>query len=272
MRGGNIRQSTVGHSEPLYTEIPASVSQGRPVVAAVWRRRACGGRYVVLPDGQTDLLFRRSQGEWRGLIVGPLPLAMETEPTDDGLIGVRFALGTARSVIGSSLEDLAGRMVPLEDLGLVALLDPKLLESAYAHHAGLCGLGDALALRLPRRAPIDGRVVRAVALLAKEAAAVRDVACAVGITERHLLRLFREEVGLSPKRLASLLRLQRALSARGRTAAAWSIVAAAVGYCDEAHLVREVRALTGHAPTALASAMSDSFNLGHTLAPISQGA
>jgi AraC-like DNA-binding protein len=70
---------------------------------------------------------------------------------------------------------------------------------------------NAVDARAPHRATNDPRV-REVAELVLEGAATRIGALArrVGVTERHLARLFHDEVGFSPKRLASVARLTRA--------------------------------------------------------------
>ncbi|WP_143615380.1 helix-turn-helix domain-containing protein, partial [Streptomyces sparsogenes] len=50
--------------------------------------------------------------------------------------------------------------------------------------------------------------------------------------------------GYGPKTLARVLRLNRALDA-ARAGTAFAEVAALAGYADQAHLAREVKALTG---------------------------
>ena len=79
---------------------------------------------------------------------------------------------------------------------------------------------------------------------------VASVARAAGMSARQLERRFQREVGLPPKLFARIARLQRALAWRqSRPGATWSRVAAAAGYADQMHLVRDFRALAGDAPT-----------------------
>ncbi len=79
-------------------------------------------------------------------------------------------------------------------------------------------------------------------------AAVHDLATGTGWSRRHLLTRFRTQVGLAPKPAARVLRFRRAadLLVPGRGIAD---VAAASGYADHAHLVREFRALAGCTPS-----------------------
>ncbi|WP_190156445.1 helix-turn-helix domain-containing protein [Streptomyces litmocidini] len=76
---------------------------------------------------------------------------------------------------------------------------------------------------------------------------IHEVAAATGFSPRHLERLFQEQIGLGPKRLARILRLNRAirlLTAGGRPAD----TAARCGYYDQAHLSTEFKAMTGMPP------------------------
>jgi AraC-like DNA-binding protein len=72
----------------------------------------------------------------------------------------------------------------------------------------------------------------------------------VDLTRRQLERLFRDQVGLAPKRLMSIRRLHRALQAleQADEARPGAIAAVAGGYADQAHFVRECRAITGTTP------------------------
>jgi hypothetical protein len=61
---------------------------------------------------------------------------------------------------------------------------------------------------------------------------------------------FSETLGLSPKMLARIARVQRALAlARTDTLTTWSAIAASSGYFDQSHLVRDFRQLVGCLPS-----------------------
>ncbi|MBC9716959.1 AraC family transcriptional regulator [Streptomyces sp. TRM66268-LWL] len=76
---------------------------------------------------------------------------------------------------------------------------------------------------------------------------VAHLAEQVGWSVRQLENRFREQIGLSPKAAARVLRLTRArrLLAAGRTQAE---TAAACGFYDQSHLSGEFRAMTGFTP------------------------
>lgn len=79
-------------------------------------------------------------------------------------------------------------------------------------------------------------------------ARVRDLAAAVGWSARHLGERFRREYGIPPKVAARLMRFERSHRMM-RPGARIADIAAACGYADQAHLVREWRAFAGMAPT-----------------------
>jgi AraC-like DNA-binding protein len=59
---------------------------------------------------------------------------------------------------------------------------------------------------------------------------------------------FREVVGLPPKTVARLLRLERAIELAA-SGVEWAEVAYACGYYDQSHLVNEFQRITGASPT-----------------------
>jgi AraC-like DNA-binding protein len=90
---------------------------------------------------------------------------------------------------------------------------------------------------------------RAAALLAT--ARVGEAAASLGVSERHLRRLFRDAIGLGPKAFARLTRFRRAIhTATQAKNPRWAEVASFAGYYDQAHLIAEFRALAGATPEA----------------------
>ena len=84
-----------------------------------------------------------------------------------------------------------------------------------------------------------------------ESTYIADLAVALRISHRTLLRRFRAATALSPKQFA---RIRRLLAAAWRVVdgeTTWSRIAAATGYADQPHLHHEVAALTGLRPDEL---------------------
>ncbi|MCD2192594.1 AraC family transcriptional regulator [Actinomycetospora endophytica] len=105
----------------------------------------------------------------------------------------------------------------------------------------------------------QAREVAAVARIAETDRDVRrldDLAARAGVTPRALQRLFARHAGVSPTWVLRRYRLlEAAESVRNGERVAWSDVAGALGYADQAHLVRDFRAALGRTPEAYARAL-----------------
>jgi AraC-like DNA-binding protein len=82
---------------------------------------------------------------------------------------------------------------------------------------------------------------------------VRRLADAAGVSRRHLTRVFREIIGVSPKRYCRLARFQAGLVHAGAgDCVRWAQVASELGYADQSHMIAEFRELSGLTPESLA--------------------
>jgi AraC-like DNA-binding protein len=69
-----------------------------------------------------------------------------------------------------------------------------------------------------------------------------------GVSHRHLAARFREQVGMTPKAFARVLRFEHSLTLLRRDGMSLASVAAAAGYYDEAHMHRDFRAMAAGSP------------------------
>jgi AraC-like DNA-binding protein len=171
--------------------------------------------------------------------------------------GVQFDVEppAARALLGVPAGALGHRTVALDDLmGADAARLAERLHAAADAQARFAVLDEAL-LRLVARAPPPARpdVERAWALMRAAGGRVRidALARALGCSRRHLANRFAEDVGVSPKVAARLIRFEAARARLGSVPLAR--LAAEHGFADQAHLAREFRALAGVPPTAFPS-------------------
>ncbi len=169
-------------------------------------------------------------------------------------VTARLHLGAPDALLGVPASALAGRIVALEDLWGAAATRRLCAYLADARDTGVAAarLQRAIAERL---ATSGARPPAQLALAAADrltSASVSAVADDLGVSERHLRRVFRETVGMSPKAFVRVTRFHRALRAARKDAhASWASIAAEVGYYDQAHLIAEFRAIAGATPRAL---------------------
>jgi len=231
----------------------------RQYVECYWTLRGVASdrlAHRVLPDGCVDILFDLGAGALAN-VVGPMTTAVITPPAPVGfsmdLVGVRFRPGEAPAFLAVSAREIRDLDVPLEDASprWDRDLAPRLRDASVEARIRL--LDRALLSR--RRAFAADRRLRTALVSLRDGTHVSEVASLTGLGERHLLRLFEEHVGLGPKAFARVIRAQALVSDLDALALGesprWADLAAAHGFSDQAHLIREVKALTGVSPSAL---------------------
>ncbi|MDR0357912.1 MAG: helix-turn-helix domain-containing protein [bacterium] len=158
------------------------------------------------------------------------------------------------TLLGVPMHELAGRVVDACDLlgpAVPPLLDALREASDWEQRFRL------LDRFLVRRAEHGPRPAEAVAWAWRRLVEtggqvpVSRLAEEVGWSHRHLVARFREQVGLTPKTMARIVRFNRLL--RGLEAGGgvrWAELAVDHGYYDQAHLHRDFRQFLGLTPAA----------------------
>ncbi len=144
------------------------------------------------------------------------------------------------ALLGAAAERLRSRLAEAPDWpARFAIMDRLLLERAAAAEALLTGRSWQLADWLDRQLKA-----------AHGGVAIAALAAAAGVSHRHLIAVSRRELGVTPKTYARVLRFNRAqaLAAVAGGRPDWASLALDAGFCDQAHLVREYRALAGRPP------------------------
>jgi AraC-like DNA-binding protein len=252
-----------------YTETLAGPSL-RPYVRRLWALEDATPSELraverVVPDGCMELIvhlgppFRRLAGaepsptQPRALLAGQLHGALLLQPgrTID-LVAIRFEPWGAAALLGLDPRELADRLPPLDELvgahagRLVDALARAGTVAARLAAAHAWCAGYLAGARLP---PVGLRVAATAALADPHVSRVDDLAHRTGWGTRRLERAFEEHVGLAPKVLLRVGRIQRALAGL-QASAAPSLAALAVdhGFVDQAHLTREFTRLVGVSP------------------------
>lgn len=194
------------------------------------------GRFDALLGGlHTAPAIVTHDGRQSGIQVAVSPLASRT------LFGL--PAGELAGVDGHAADVMGTRLV---DEIRVRLLEheswPDRLEVLETLLSGLarpeCAVSPEIRYAWRRLRQTGGRIP------------VRTLAHETGWSARHLQSQLRVETGLTPKEAARVIRFDRARHALARSpSASLSALAAAHGYYDQSHLVREFQALAGCSPT-----------------------
>jgi AraC-like DNA-binding protein len=238
-------------------------------VRCVWSLQAAADPHApvepIVPDGAVELIVHfgdrfarqrdgRLQLQPRGLFVGQITGPLAVAPTGNvGVIAARFRLGGAAPFLGGMpLHELTDRDIDLDDLWpgdgrrlVLAIGEARDERTRCAHLVAFLRQRLRFAHQHPAVAAADRWFARRGAV-----AAVDELARDLDLGSRQLQRLFADQVGLGPKRIARIVRFQELLaSLRAAPRMPFAALAARCGYADQAHLVRDFREFTGLPPS-----------------------
>jgi AraC-like DNA-binding protein len=241
-----------------YRERPP-VAALAPHVSCVWVQEVAPDSppywYQAVPNGSVEVVC----------VLGgpPRVLGIQSRRTRELLapgtvmVGVRFRPGGAASVVRAPAGELVDQTVGYDDLwgNSSALQVGERVAAARSPREAAARLEDEV-LRLVRVADEPDPVVRAaVGLLATGPVhAVRTLTTELHVSDSQLRRRFVTAVGCPPKIMHRTLRFWGFLAlaqAGPRPRSPLTALAASAGYADQAHLTREVVAITGLPPTEL---------------------
>jgi AraC-like DNA-binding protein len=162
----------------------------------------------------------------------------------------------AHLLLGLPMDELSRRVVTLEDLfGRGGTLLREAVAEAPGWAERFAVIDQFLLTLLDRaRSPVPS-VTRALGRLHESGGTVPVgvIAAELGCSRRYLISRFREQVGVTPKLLARILRFERVVSlVDDRTEMGWAEVAQACGYYDQAHMIRDFNQFAGSPPNEFA--------------------
>lgn len=215
----------------------------------------CCGTIKVLPDGCVDMIFEKclSSG-YVGTITGVTNEYLDI-PVSKNMVflGVRFRPGGMRALFRMNANWFSGQSVTVSDL------HPRwaeLQERLNANELQWREILNQYFLSLVRNhgnAQYSAQMANIFRQIYRHhgTITVQQLADHEGLSARQLQRLFYEWTGVSPKVFCRIVRFQYALKqlSSGRFHLD--------GYSDQAHFIREFRALSGVTPARF---MSDFFN------------
>jgi AraC-like DNA-binding protein len=254
----------VASAEPERLRAPRVVAAPHPMLTPHLARRhtafvgATRPRHLVIPASVTvSLVVKMCDSAHRPPAFVKGPQDAHLVPEGDcaaSYIEVWLNPLSGYPLLGAPLHELRGRIVDLRDLfGASGRRLVEQLREAPTWRHRFTILDRLLLDRLdggPAPSPEVARVWQRL-IATGGAGRIGRLADEVGWSHKHLITRFKQQVGLSPKTAARLVRFDRVLRSLDRPdPLAWERIAAETGYADQAHLVREFRTFTGSTPTA----------------------
>jgi AraC-like DNA-binding protein len=206
-------------------------------------------------------------GERPAVVAGPAtgPVVVPLAPSTV-VVGVRLRPGAVHNVLGIAASELLNRDTPLDDIWGAAAraVDARVIDQSSVP-TKLAAAEAVLAAPIANAEPPDPLIIAATRWLARHPEGrIEDLARLLDVGARRLHRRLASAVGYGPKTFQRIVRMQRALTLacrRPRFGASLAMIAAEAGFADQAHMSRELRALTGRSPAVLLSGTSSTLEL-----------
>src|SRR5262249_42562082 len=155
------------------------------------------------------------------------------------------------ALLARPMREISELVVDLEDL--VGRAASELVERCYdaaSIEERLRHAADWVAERVTKARGIDPAIARAAGRIEKTGGAVSiaELREQMGLSKTRLAEAFREQIGLTPKLYARVVRFRRATAMLQKGTDPLIEVALAAGYYDQPHMNAEFRELSGLAP------------------------
>lgn len=233
---------------------------------------------IVVPNGRPKLIV-----PWRNALVAKGPAAVQESPEGEVVL---IGIWDQPTILSSPLDETVTIGVEFRPNGLARFLEAD-LDSFYQQiipvDQGLGIEGTRLARRVNSAATVEeavglvqrflvdrfravGRPLRSevdeafrLMMQSGYAADIADIAEALGCSRRHLQHLFRSRVGLTPKRVQSILAFEAVYRKFSQDKDERLLRDEALDvWFDQAHFIRVFQQFTGHSPGRFAD-LSNEF-------------
>jgi AraC-like DNA-binding protein len=208
-------------------------------------------RPETLPHPNVHLVVESDRTQIQGVHTGRFTRVLDGEGC---VFGVKFRPGGFRPFFGRSVSLLRNRSAPICD---VFGAEAASLEREILSHREDAEMVAAAERFFSARLPLPDADVERVSEIVDSIAADRSITAVEQVMERWCLgkrmlqRWFNEYVGVGPKWVINRYRLHEAIERlAGDLPVDWTQLALELGYFDQAHFIRDFKALVGVPPAA----------------------
>ena len=214
---------------------------------------------IIIPDGCLDIIFEvnKRTNDYNSFIVGTMSKPIVTLPdfSEKQIYAIRFNPAGAYSFFRNHLDDFTDLMIDFKSVSknlekelATIFLSEKSLYEKIKHL-------DRFFLRYFSEWRQNVVIMNSLANIfsAKGNMEIKKLAQDQYVSERHLNRMFKQWIGLSPKEFTKIIRFQNALrNVFLSDKVNWASLATESGYHDQAHLINEFKTFSGITPTQVA--------------------
>lgn len=212
----------------------------------------------ILPDAAPELIFHlatppkalRSSGRWEPQCESFLLCASQRAvrlvvESPMAVFAIRFRPWGASRFTEASMASLLDREVPIADVftSFGADLHDRIRKASDTAEC-VAAADAALCTALSADSTRDETIRKLHRLAAGGLLKGRDIAAALGVSERTFRRQWHDIVGLEQRKFVSLMRFHRALELLD-AGEELAVVASESGYADQPHLARDFKSISG---------------------------
>ena len=230
----------------------SSGTGGKRVYYKAWNVYFPPGRWNSL---STSTVTNVSDSKVFGVKSRPVIIAdTKHHDTTDCVLGIHFKPGGAFPFLPFPLHDLHNLDISIDDLWgkMKACQLLGLLHEADTIHIKFKVLEQWLLMNLHTSLHHHPAVLLAASELKfVSGVSIKKLATAVNLSHKRFIQMFQNEIGLTPKLYARIMRFQKVLdNIETLNGSVWSEVADVCGYFDQSHLIHEFQEFSGITPTA----------------------
>lgn len=197
----------------------------------------------TLPHPSVHIALERNRSGIYGVVKGRFTRVIEGKGR---VFGIKFRPGGFYGFAKYPISRLTNRVIPLDDATLERRVLAKRSERAMIEVAE-----EYLRQKNPQRDPVAEKIGDLVERIASDQTikTVESVARQSDMSIRSLQRLFSRYVGVSPKWVINRHRLHEVVDrlSQGETVD-WTRLALDLGYFDQAHFIKDFKAIIGRTP------------------------
>lgn len=220
---------------------------------------------MLIPDASGCLIYTWGESGLTSSLWGPTTEIVTVNNDIDTTIRffIEFMPGGVHVLTGIPQGEMVNLKLALDDID-------KKLENTLLHtienNAILGQMIEAIDhffLRIIEQRKISPYVQQTLAYIAagSPCISIKELAINQVISERHLNRVFKEQIGISPKMFMRFNRINKALTLLKYTHSPnISFVAQELGYFDQAHFIKDFKSVCHVTPTSFIKNKSDFYN------------
>lgn len=216
------------------------------------------GRHKIIPDGYCEIIFHfgdpyriKLNGDWEmqpnALFAGQITKHFFLENTGcSDTLGVKLYPDIAAELFRIDMSTVTDKVV---DLGMVDTMQPlNELAKTRSDKDRIEIVSKWIDKLIFEKAEWSIHSAVDIILERNGVVGIDSLSKKCGMSKRHLERLFKLKIGLSPKLLARIIRFSYIFKNVEKSGPSWIDLAFKSGYFDQSHFIRDFKEFTGEEP------------------------